>query len=93
MDVVRRRVLVRGMVQGVGFRYWTRGEARRLGVVGWVRNRSDGTVEAELEGEAFAVAELLDAVRQGPAGAAVSAVEVGNLAPRGEPGFEILPGR
>ena len=90
MDI-RRRALVRGQVQGVGFRYWTRGEARRLGVRGWVRNRSDGSVEAEVEGEPAAVAELLDAMGRGPAGAVVSGLEVEDREPGGDPGFDIRP--
>ena len=92
VETIRRRVLVSGQVQGVGFRYWTRGEARRLGVRGWVRNRSDGTVEAEVEGEPAAVAKLLEAVRHGPAGAVVAGLEVEDLEPGGEPGFDIRPG-
>jgi acylphosphatase len=92
MGTIRRRALVSGQVQGVGFRYWTRGEAQRLGVNGWVRNRSDGTVEAEVEGEAAAVSELIDALGRGPAGAAVSHLEVEELPLAGEPGFRIRAG-
>jgi len=58
-DVVRRRVVVHGRVQGVGFRWSTAAEAERVGVAGHVRNLPDGTVEAELEGAPDAVARML----------------------------------
>jgi acylphosphatase len=89
---IRRRVLVRGRVQGVGFRYWARSKAGHLGVNGWVRNRSDGSVEAEVEGEPVAVSEMIDALGRGPAGAVVSDVEVSDRPPEGEAGFEIRSG-
>lgn len=92
MSDVRRRVLVHGRVQGVGFRYWTRGEAARAGVSGWVRNRPDGTVEAEVEGEPGAVDQLLGALRQGPPGASVDNVDVTEIPPEGESGFRIRAG-
>jgi acylphosphatase len=92
MENIRRRVLVRGRVQGVGFRYWTRGEAARLGVDGWVRNRADGSVEAEFEGDPSAISELIEILGRGPAGAVVSDVEVSDLPPDGETGFEIRAG-
>lgn len=92
MDDIRRRVLVRGRVQGVGFRYWTRGQAERLGVRGWVRNRSDGTVEAEVEGDPGAVNEFLEALGRGPAGAIVENVAVSEITPEGDPGFRIRGG-
>ncbi|MDB5591436.1 acylphosphatase [Enterovirga sp.] len=72
-DVVR--LVIRGRVQGVGFRAWTRGEAERRGLSGWVRNRRDGTVEAVLAGPAEAVTAMTEACRRGPGGATVDAVE------------------
>lgn len=63
------RIEITGQVQGVGFRYAMRAEARRRGVSGWVRNRRDGSVEALLQGEADAVGALVDWARQGPPGA------------------------
>jgi acylphosphatase len=60
-----------GKVQGVGFRWFVREAARRTDVAGWVRNRPDGGVEIAAAGSDRAVAELLDAVRIGPAGARV----------------------
>ena len=65
------RIEITGHVQGVGFRYAMRAEARRHGVSGWVRNRRDGSVEALLQGEADAVRALVDWARQGPPGARV----------------------
>lgn len=71
----RRHVIVRGDVQGVGFRYWTQQQALRRGIEGFVRNRRDGTVEAMIAGPPHVVAEMLRALRQGPSGARVDAVE------------------
>ena len=92
MGDIRRRVLVRGRVQGVGFRYWTRGEAERLGLHGWVKNLPDGNVEAEIEGDPTAVAELLDALGHGPRGASVDGIDVSDRSPDGGSGFRILSG-
>jgi acylphosphatase len=79
---------VHGTVQGVGFRFSTEGEADRLGVDGFVRNRPDGTVEVEVEGAPEAVGHLLAWLEEGPAGADVARVDVEELAPTGEGGFE-----
>ena len=87
-DVIRRRALVHGTVQGVGYRFSTEGEADRLGVDGFVRNRPDGTVEVEAEGTPEAVGHLLAWLEEGPAGADVSRVDVEEVAPTGEGGFE-----
>ena len=87
-DVIRRRALVHGTVQGVGYRFSTEGEADRLGVDGFVRNRADGTVEVEAEGTPEAVGLLLAWLEEGPAGSVVERVDVEELAPTGEGGFE-----
>jgi acylphosphatase len=71
-----RRIVVSGRVQGVGFRYALADEARSRGVRGWVRNRSDGSVEAMLAGDADAVDALLAWTRIGPPSARVSSVQV-----------------
>jgi acylphosphatase len=63
-------------VQGVGFRYYTQREARRRGVHGWVRNRSDGTVEAMFQGSQEAVDGLVAWARTGPPSARVTDFEV-----------------
>ena len=68
-------VVVRGRVQGVGFRYFVAGRARTLGLGGWVRNREDGAVEAEAVGPRAALETLLEQVRRGPRSARVTAVD------------------
>ncbi|MCB5202792.1 acylphosphatase [Neorhizobium sp. T786] len=69
------RVRISGRVQGVSFRVWTRAEASRLGLTGWVRNETDGSVSALIAGSDAAVSTMLERFRQGPAGASVSGVE------------------
>jgi acylphosphatase len=78
------RVVVHGMVQGVGFRYSARAEAERLGITGWIRNRADGAVEAEIGGDAEPVQRMLDWLGHGPRGAAVASMEVSELGEHGE---------
>ncbi len=68
------RLEVRGLVQGVGFRWFVTKEARRLGVAGWVRNREDGSVEVAASGSEAAVQALRARLEQGPPGARVDAV-------------------
>ncbi|GLI28242.1 acylphosphatase [Agromyces rhizosphaerae] len=87
--MTRLRITVTGMVQGVGYRWWTRAEAQRLGVSGWVKNRLDGRVEAEAEGDEQAVAALVDWMRGGPPSATVTAIETAEVPPTGETGFRI----
>lgn len=71
-----RRLLISGVVQGVGFRYSMVARARLLGVTGWVRNRRDGRVEAVVAGDAAQLEAILAWSRVGPAGSSVDAVEV-----------------
>lgn len=73
-----RRVNVRvtGIVQGVGYRYSLQGAAREAGVAGWVRNRVDDSVEAELRGDPDAVGRVLAWMQRGPRGARVDGVDV-----------------
>jgi acylphosphatase len=73
--------LVRGRVQGVGFRYFVLRRAREHGVAGWVRNREDGAVEGEAAGTPAALASFIAELRRGPAGAGVSSVETTELTP------------
>lgn len=82
-----RLLRVAGRVQGVGYRAWLAREADRHGVWGWVRNRSDGTVEALLAGEEDALQELLMLCRRGPALALVESIEEHFAEPPPEPGF------
>jgi acylphosphatase len=80
----RAHALISGLVQGVNFRWETKRTADRLGVGGWVRNRSDGTVEAVFEGTRPAVEETLDWCRRGPRRAVVDHVTVSWEQPRGD---------
>ena len=86
---VRRRVVIRGRVQGVFFRDTCRREARSRGVTGWVRNAEDGSVEAVFEGEPAAVEAMIKWSHRGPAGADVTAVEVVEEPPQGEKRFRV----
>jgi acylphosphatase len=87
--VERRRVVVHGFVQGVGFRISIERAAGSRRVSGWVRNRPDGTVEAVFEGEREDVESLVDFCRKGPRGAAVERVEVASESPEGFSGFRV----
>lgn len=80
----RVHLFISGRVQGVGFRAFTRREALKRGLVGWVRNLNDGRVEAVVEGGAEKVAELIEAVKHGPANARVDKVEVSDEKPEGK---------
>ncbi len=84
--LVRARVRVKGLVQGVFYRQATLLEANRLGVSGSVRNLADGSVEVVAEGERRAVEALLAWCRRGPPSARVNSVDVGWEPPRGEVG-------
>ncbi len=82
---MRRRVVVRGRVQGVGFRASCAARAREAGVAGWAANRSDGSVEAVLVGPAAAVDAVIAWCRQGPRFARVTGVEVSDPPPGTDP--------
>jgi acylphosphatase len=88
-EPVRRRVVVRGNVQGVFFRDSCRREARSRGLTGWVTNRPDGAVEAVFEGEPEAVEALVDWCRHGPRGADVESVDETREDPEGVSGFDV----
>jgi acylphosphatase len=97
MDGAIRQVTIRGRVQGVGYRAFVEHQARTLGLEGWVRNRSDGSVEALFAGPSDVVSNMIAVCRRGPSYARVEAVEeepassVGlNLRRAGE-GFSVLP--
>ncbi|PWJ26953.1 acylphosphatase [Branchiibius hedensis] len=87
----RVRVVVTGSVQGVGFRWSTRTVADKYGLAGWVRNRSDGAVEAELEGSPEVVDSMLAWLHKGPPSASVSTVDVVEIPAKGEAGFVVEP--
>jgi acylphosphatase len=89
MDACGRRVIVSGVVQGVGFRYFTQRRARELGLAGWVQNLPDGSVEVWIEGREAPVLELLAWLRSGPPGARVRALEEHEVAPEALERFEV----
>ena len=70
------RSTITGRVQGVGYRDWAMVTGRRLGLTGWVRNRSDGAVEALIVGDETAVGEMIQACRRGPPLARVDEIDV-----------------
>jgi len=84
-------LLIEGRVQGVGYRQWFAGEARSLGLTGWVRNRSDGRVEAIISGPTELVERLFAAAQRGPRFAAVSRIERHGRENEGWPDFSIRP--
>lgn len=88
-DLTARRVTVHGDVQGVSFRYYCAQEARRLGVLGWVRNEPDGTVTAYLEGGTDAVRQLVDWCREGPPSARVFSLDEKTVEPLGATAFNV----
>jgi acylphosphatase len=88
-DIVRRRVVVQGRVQGVFFRDSARERAKAHGVSGWIRNRDDGAVEAVLEGPREAVDRVTRFVETGPPSASVEHVELEDEQPEGLSGFQI----
>jgi acylphosphatase len=87
--VIRRRVVVRGRVQGVFYRDTCQREARRRRVAGWVSNRDDGAVEAIFEGQQDAVEAMVNWARTGPRSAVVVETEVHEEPPEGMVGFQI----
>jgi acylphosphatase len=88
--MIARRLVVRGVVQGVGYRYAMVEMARSLRVAGWVRNRRDGSVEAVVSGAPEAVDRIVEWSRRGPRSAVVANVQVSDAS--GSYGsFETLP--
>ena len=83
------RYIVRGRVQGVGYRYFVMREAGALGVSGFARNLPDGTVEVIAEGADEVLAQFEDRLREGPSFATVSALDRSAIAARGDHGFHI----
>ena len=97
MSDVIRHIVVRGKVQGVGYRAWLEGEAVARGLAGWARNRKDGTVEAVLSGPEDAVTALIAKCQHGPGMARVTTIDdepagedILNLRVTGER-FSVLP--
>lgn len=95
VENVSRHVIVRGRVQGVGYRAFVAHEADRRALEGWVRNRRDGTVEAVFAGPDDAVRAMIGTCRKGPPGSHVEAIEeraagTDELALRGRERFAVL---
>ena len=91
MERIAVRVRIEGTVQGVWYRGWTVDQARARGLSGWVRNRSDGSVEALFAGDAAAVRDMVEACRTGPPAARVRAVRESPDKPPPETGFHQRP--
>jgi acylphosphatase len=90
-DITPLRLRIEGFVQAVGYRNFVIAEARRLGLDGWIRNRSDGTVEALVSGETKTVETFVEACMRGPAGSQVKNVELHKAEPPDEKGFHRRP--
>ena len=89
--IAARRYVVRGRVQGVGFRYFVQREAVRLELTGWVRNLDDGRVEVHAQGPAAALDELAAALHRGPRFSDVRGVEELEASMLQYDGFRINP--
>ena len=90
---VRLEAVVRGRVQGVGFRYWVVRRARELQLAGWVANELDGSVRCVAEGRAAGLDALEDLLRRGPTGAIVESVGIVRMPATGRfAGFEVRSG-
>lgn len=87
--MIRKRVVVHGLVQGVFFRDTCRREAEAAGVTGWVRNLPDGTVEAAFEGTPDVVERMVAWSRRGPRYAEVDKIDLYDEQPTGESGFHV----
>jgi acylphosphatase len=87
-DVIRRRVVVTGRVQGVGYRASVAREARAAGLSGFARNRIDGSVVVELEGRPAAVAAVVDWCRTGPSWSEVTGITVQDIETEGSTAFQ-----
>jgi acylphosphatase len=89
MTEIARHLSISGRVQGVFFRAWSREQADQLGVVGWIRNRPDGHVEAHVEGEQCAVEQMIGRLREGPPAAQVDDVRIWDADVCDFDGFEV----
>lgn len=88
--MIAKHYIIAGRVQGVGFRYFVVRQARALGLLGWVRNLPDGTVEATAAGPASALSQLEEALRQGPSMSRVDRVTVADTPMPAQSTFETL---
>lgn len=89
-NIKRVRVIIRGRVQGVGFRYFTQREGERLGLVGWVKNLPNGDVEAEAEGDEAQIDAFVEAIRRGPPASRILNYQINEIpANHRDVGFDI----
>ncbi len=86
---ISRHYRIRGRVQGVGFRYFVREAAQGLGIDGWVRNCSDGTVEAIAQGDSLTLQQLEERLRTGPSWSQVADIEIRQAETENLSGFVI----
>jgi len=91
MTVLTKNLRIKGHVQGVGYRHWAATWARRNGLVGWVRNLTDGSVEALVQGPPDQVMTFITDCQTGPSSARVTAVIAEDAKPFEGTGFEQLP--
>ena len=86
---IARKVKIYGRVQGVFFRQWALGQARSLGIKGWIRNCPDGSVEAHLIGDEATLERMIGQLHQGPSQAQVEDVTVESVEPDEVEGFSV----
>jgi acylphosphatase len=91
MSIITRHLAIRGRVQGVFYRAWTVQTAMALGITGWVRNRPDGSVEAQASGSSEAVEAFVSRCRSGPPSARVDELVVTEVPAEPTSGFEQRP--
>lgn len=90
MERITKLLRIEGVVQGVGFRFFMQRKAHALGVTGWVRNRTDGSVEAVVQGSADTISAIISQAKQGPRSAQVTSVKVADA--EGQfTAFDLLP--
>jgi len=89
--MIAKHLIISGTVQGVGYRDWLIGTAKKIGLAGWVRNRRDGTVEAVLAGDTDAVEEVIRACHRGPRMAVVTSITETFCDPPAGPDFVKKP--
>jgi acylphosphatase len=89
MAAIARHVRVTGRVQGVFFRAWAQGQARELGISGWIRNCPDGSLEAHLDGEEADVTRMIERMSHGPSDARVDELTVEEAEPESSGRFEL----
>ena len=87
--MVARHYIVKGRVQGVGFRYFTRRLAAELDIKGWVKNLENGAVEVHAEGDEKPMEQFFSDIKRGPSLAFVQEVEAGEVEPEGYPDFSL----